>query len=223
MIVHRLTSALPDRRGTLRLLRLSLLVFIAAGLMLGVFLLTSGQQVERLSMATAYASLILLALALSIGPWNVLRAAPNPLSTYLRRDIGIIAAILTVAHTIFGLQVHMGGDFLRYFLDRTPGGGIGVRLDAFGFANHFGLIAVLIMLLLLGISNDASIRRLGPQWWKRVQRWNYVGAMLVILHGFVYQALEHRKLAFILCVLIVASVAFVLQVLGFWLRRRRPT
>src|SRR5262249_39435082 len=43
--------------------------------------------------------------------------------------------------TVVGLQVHMAGDFVQYFVHRKPGGGIGaVRTDAFGIANHLGLI-----------------------------------------------------------------------------------
>src|SRR5258705_12893777 len=64
---------------------------------------------HRLSMATAYTSLILLAVSLWIGPWNVLRRRPNPVSFDLRRDIGIWTGILAVLHTIIGLTVHLRG------------------------------------------------------------------------------------------------------------------
>lgn len=35
-------------------------------------------------MATVYASMVLLALILMIGPWNLLRGRPNPVCGYLR-------------------------------------------------------------------------------------------------------------------------------------------
>jgi hypothetical protein len=76
----------------------------------------------RLSMATAYAGLLYLAAALIIGPINVLRGAPNPLSINLRRDIGIVAGILALVHTIVGLFVHLRGDPIQYFFYRTPAG-----------------------------------------------------------------------------------------------------
>ncbi len=44
---------------------------------------------HRLSMATAYAGLIFLAVSLWLGPWNVLRRRPTPTSFDLRRDVGI--------------------------------------------------------------------------------------------------------------------------------------
>lgn len=62
-----------------------------------------------LSVATAYAGLLLRAITLLLGPWNVLRGRPNPVSTDVRRDVGIWAGILSLAHVVFGLQVHMRG------------------------------------------------------------------------------------------------------------------
>ena len=53
---------------------------------------------HRLSMATAYAGLIFLAASLWIGPWNVLRRRPNPVSFDLRRDVGIWTGILAILH-----------------------------------------------------------------------------------------------------------------------------
>ena len=58
----------------------------------------------RLSMATAYVGLGLWVVTLAIGPWNVLRARPNPVSTNLRRDVAIWAGIVSLAHVVFGLQ-----------------------------------------------------------------------------------------------------------------------
>jgi sulfoxide reductase heme-binding subunit YedZ len=126
-----------------------------------------------------------------------------------------MAGILALAHTIIGLQVHLKGDFVQYFFYRTPAGIGSLRYDPFGIANHLGLVAALIILLLLTISNNLSIRTLGQKRWKRIQRWIYVGAILVVVHGFLYQALERRALAFVACVLIVAAVAAFAQLLGF--------
>jgi hypothetical protein len=58
--------------------------------------------------------------------------------------MGIIAGVLAITYTIIGLLVHFRGDFVQYFLYRTPTGIDGVRFDAFGIANHIGLIAALI-------------------------------------------------------------------------------
>jgi sulfoxide reductase heme-binding subunit YedZ len=214
---------MANHRANPRLLRLLLLAAIAvAGTAVGYFALLPPDRSfsDRFTMSTAYVGLFFLAAALIIGPLNVLRGVSNPLSTYLRRDIGIIAGILAIAHTIIGLFVHLG-DPVQYFFYRTPTGIDGVRLDAFGIANHIGLIATVIILILLCISNNASIRRLGPEWWKRIQRWNYVAAIAVILHALLYQVVEEQKVAFIASVLIVVAGVMVLQLLGFWRRRER--
>jgi len=70
---------------------------------------------HRLSMATAYSGLAFLAVSLWLGPWNVLRQRPNPVSFDLRRDIGIWTGILAIVHTAIGLTVHLRGRMWMYF------------------------------------------------------------------------------------------------------------
>jgi hypothetical protein len=70
---------------------------------------------HRLSMSTAYAGLIFLAASLWLGPWNVLRQRPNPISFDLRRDVGIWTGILAILHTAIGLTVHLRGRMWMYF------------------------------------------------------------------------------------------------------------
>ena len=123
-----------------RFQRQLVLATIAALVTLAFFLLLpSPDTIWRLSMGTAYAGLLFLAAALIIGPLNVLRSAPNPVSTYLRRDIGIVAGVLALAHTIIGLLVHFRGDPIQYFFYRTAAGIVGLRSDIFGVANYVGL------------------------------------------------------------------------------------
>ena len=203
-----------------RVRRLPLLLASSTALTCLFFLLVPGRTLlERASMATGYLALVLVAVSLAIGPLNILRDVSNPPSINLRRDIGIIAGIVAIAHVILGLQVHFGGDFVRYFLDiKTNMGIVGIRVDGFGIANHLGLIATMIILVLLCISNNLSIRRLGPRTWKQIQRWNYVGAPLVVVHALVYQGVERRKAVFVAGVLVIAIGTAFLQLLG--LRRR---
>jgi methionine sulfoxide reductase heme-binding subunit len=184
-----------------------------------LLLLSSPDIIWRLSMATAYTGLLYLAAALSIGPINVLRGAPNPLSINLRRDIGIVAGILALAHTTVGLFVHLRGDPIQYFFYRTPTGIGGLQKGLFGAANDVGLFAALIIVVLLTLSNNLSIRAMGGASWKRIQRWSYVAAFLVIVHGLLYQAVEKRTAVLIATVLIVAAAVTMVQLLGF--RRKR--
>ena len=174
-----------------------------------------GVPVFRLSMGTAYASLGLLALALLIGPWNVLRRRPNPVSADLRRDAGIWGAALGIAHMIFGLQVHLPGRMLEYFLwSRSENRSIPVRYDLAGLTNWSGLAAAVILLGLVAISNDASLRRFGPGRWKRWQRWNYVAFALIAVHGAVYQLMEKRHPSWIVSFALMLATVVVTQLAG---------
>ena len=174
----------------------------------------------QISMATAYGSLFLLASSLAIGPWNVLHQKANPLSSYLRRDISIWAGILGLVHVVAGIQVHMGGKIWPYFFPGPDARyNFPVRLDWFGLTNYMGLVATVILVMLLCLSNNASIRALGGKRWKFLQRWNYVAALLTIFHAWVYQFIETRYVAYVVVMTIFALVVMCLQLAGF--RRAR--
>ena len=194
-----------------------LLLMIAIGIAFAVYMLLPRQPaLHRISIGTGFVSVIFVAAALTIGPLNILRRVSNPLSTYFRRDIGIMAGIFAIMHTIVGLQVHMGGDFVRYFFQKKANGEVdAVRFDAFGIANHLGIIAVLIIVVLVGISNNVSLRKLGPRRWKEIQRYIYVAAGLVVIHGLIYQIIERRQSVFIACLIAIAAAAATMQYLGF--------
>jgi sulfoxide reductase heme-binding subunit YedZ len=156
-----------------------------------------------------------------IGPWNKLRGRPNPVSGYLRRDIGIWAGVLGIAHVVVGLQVHLGGKFWLYFLPPADArSAFPLRVDAFGLTNYAGLGAALILLLLLSLSNNASLRALGAGRWKSLQRWNYAGALLVVAHGTVYQVIEERTAGFIAAFAAVVILAVAMQVAGVRNRKK---
>jgi sulfoxide reductase heme-binding subunit YedZ len=170
---------------------------------------SSNQVMFRLSMATGYTSVALIGWALVIGPWRVRRGRSAPVSTDLRRDVGIWGALFGLLHVATGLFVHMG-DPLKYFVYRDTGRALPVRFDLFGVANWIGLAATALLILLLLISNDMSLRRLGSRRWKAWQRWTYWTAALVVLHGLAYQWLEKGNggwvYVFVFTVLIVAAM-----------------
>ena len=179
--------------------------------------LPAGGTLFRMSMATAYVALGLLVATLTIGAPNILRGRRNPVSIDLRRDIGIWCAVVTLAHVAIGLQVHMAGMLLYFF--HAPGGGrMMLRLDLFGLANHAGLIAALLITLLLALSNDLSLRRLGVRRWKFWQRSSYVAGGLILLHGIAYMYIEKRIMPFVLLFAAIAGTALIFQFMG--LRRR---
>src|ERR1700730_6982542 len=125
--------------------------------------------ISRLSIGMAYPALFLTAAALLLGPFHVLLRKPNPVSFDLRRDLGIWAGILALAHTAVGLNVHLRGRMWLYFVDTQHH----LRRDAFGFGNYTGGVAALVFALLLALSNDVSLRKLGVECWKSLQRWAY--------------------------------------------------
>jgi len=181
------------------------------------FLFLRRDLISRVSIASAYSALLLTVTALLLGPWNVLRRKANPISFDLRRDVGIWAGTMAVLHTVIGLNVHLRGRPWLYFVDQHGK----LRGDLFGFSNYTGAIAVLLFLLLLAISNDLSLRRLGTQRWKSLQRWTYAAAALTFIHGVAYQHIEKRYLAFEAVVWATMVGVCTVQIVGFWTLRRK--
>ena len=166
--------------------------------------------ISGMSIGTAYPALLLTAAALLLGPWNVLRRAPNPVSFDLRRDIGIWAAIAALTHTAFGLNVHLRGKMWLYFVDAHHR----LRQDAFGFGNYTGAVSALLFALLLALSNDFSLRKLGAARWKFLQQWAYAAVVLTVAHAVLYQHVEKRIVPFHIFLYVVLVAVLFLQLAG---------
>jgi sulfoxide reductase heme-binding subunit YedZ len=171
------------------------------------------------SLVTAYASLLCLAVTLGIGPWQALRGRRLPTSSYLRRDFGIWTALLALVHVGFGLFAHMDGNLWLYFFRAPPHDTFPwPRIDPFGLTNDLGLAATLLLLVLLALSNNWSVRRLGAVRWKTWQRSSYWAAAAIALHAAIYQLLDRRTWAWLLaCWSLFALIA------GLQWAARRPT
>ncbi|HEV8534321.1 MAG TPA: ferric reductase-like transmembrane domain-containing protein [Candidatus Limnocylindria bacterium] len=173
-----------------------------------------------LTVATGYLALGLLALTLLIGPANILRDKRNPVSSYLRRDVGMWTAIVSVAHVMFGLQVHGRiSEFLSYFFAPKDG----PWLNSFGFGNWTGLAATVIVVGLLALSSDFALRRLKAASWKRLQRLNYALFALVLAHAFFYGALLRMTSPYTLLLVLTVIAVFLGQAVGIWTWRRRSS
>jgi len=173
--------------------------------------------VSRASFATAYPALILLAGTLLIGPWNLLRRRRSPVSSDLRRDLGIWAGLLSVLHAAVGQFVHLRGrPWLYYFYEPTEHHHvIPIRHDLFGLSNFTGLFAVFTILMLLATSNDLSMRALKIARWKTLQRWSYAAFVLVAVHTFGYQlGIEKQDLRFVALAALSVTIAITFQLLG---------
>ena len=97
-----------------------------------------------------------------------------------------------------------------------------VRHDLFGIGNDTGLLAALLFLSLLAISNDLSLRRLGTRTWKSLQRWTYMAAALTLMHAVAYQLVEKRQAAYDALLWATIAMTAVLQVAGWWRTKRKP-
>jgi methionine sulfoxide reductase heme-binding subunit len=168
---------------------------------------------HRASLASGYLAVIYLTISLALGPYRVWRKLPNPVSFDLRRDIGIWAALLATLHTAVGLTVHLRGRMWMYFLESLRP--VRAQLSLFGLANYLGVVATLLFLVLLLISNDFSLRTLGKARWKSIQRWSYIAAGLTVLHGFAYQVVEKRDLTWVLFLVVITALILACQLGGF--------
>jgi sulfoxide reductase heme-binding subunit YedZ len=173
--------------------------------------------ISQLSIGTAYPALFLTAAAMLLGPFNVLWKKPNPVSFDLRRDLGIWAGITALLHTLVGLNVHLRGRMWLYFVDEHHR----LRRDAFGFGNYTGAIAAVVFLLLLALSNDLSLRKLGAERWKFLQQWAYAGVALTAAHGIAYQHVEKRISPFEVVFYATVGILLAFQLFGVFKSRQK--
>lgn len=208
---------MPKTRLQRRLLQHILIGAGSVGLtILFMHLFPKRDFISQLSIATAYAGLFLTAATLLLGPFQVLQRKPNPISTDLRRDLGIWAGISALLHTAVGLNVHLRGRMWLYFVDDR----YHMRRDAFGFGNYTGALAAIVFALLLALSNDVSLRNLGVNRWKSLQRWAYAGIVLTAAHAILYQKIEERISAFQVVLYLVLGIVLAFQIAGALKRRQ---
>ena len=215
----------PRERTRRRVFRHHLPLFGASAAVAAALYLTRPYPdvITRLSFSTAYPALVLLAITLLIGPWNVIRGRANPLSSDLRRDIGIWAGVLGIAHTAIGQFVHLRGRPWLYYVYSRQEHHHGIRHDVFGFANYTGAVGVLLLVCVLSTSNDWSLRRFGKHSWKRIQRWNYFVIALAAAHAIGYLVIEKQKLPFDSVVAACIVIVLAGQAWGYSRRRRGRT
>jgi sulfoxide reductase heme-binding subunit YedZ len=185
----------------------------------------TGEEVEersvrrRLTTATGYVALALLALTLLIGPANLLLRKRNPVSSYLRRDVGAWTALFSGVHVIVSLTVHGSGQ-ISHFIDFFVADGSPLT-NSFGLGNWTGLAGLVVVAGLLALSSDAALGKLKAKNWKRLQRLNYVLFALVIVHAFFYGALLRETSPYTILLGVSVIAVAVGQGVGIWLFRRR--
>jgi methionine sulfoxide reductase heme-binding subunit len=220
-------APLPAGLGTGRAVRRRLIAHhlpLAVASTLGLLVLIAlspshgGFTVRQLAAPTGDVALVLLGLTLLVGPANLLLQRQNPVNSYLRRDIGTWTAIFSLVHVIIGFQGHSDRvfGFVDYFVaDGRP------RFDSFGLGNWTGLAATVVVVVLLAISTDRSLRQLKARGWKRLQRLNYALFALVVIHAIYYGALRRTGSAFTYVLLGPVNAVLISQWVGISLWRRR--
>lgn len=172
---------------------------------------------ESASFATAYLCLALLTIALSIGPVLALRTGRPALNSRLRRDVGIWAGLNGLAHVWLGTLVSMNSAYVAAFVKFAPAPpSAELRNWLFSLGAVAGYVVGILLLLLLALSSDRALRRLGAPRWKRLQRASYLAFGLTALHGLAFQLIEERS-----AVLVLLVVALPLAVLAMHIAARR--
>jgi len=174
-----------------------------------------GDTIDGLSISTAWLCVLIMAAALSLGPLRARRTGSPILNLQLRRDLGIWSGITGLGHLVFATMQSMSQQYMsQYVAVDLAGIGPDARASLFSWGSIIGFLIGLLLLLLLGLSNNRVMHRLGPKRWKRLQRLVYPVFVLTVLHGFAYQLLEIRSPYLIAVLVIIAAAIFVLQLAG---------
>lgn len=204
-------------RLTSHLMLANFTVFIC--IIAAVFAAPGQDILETLSVGTGYAGLLLILATLVMGPLKMLKTRKNPVNINSRRDVGIWAGITSLAHVLFAaaLQLSWGGTLWGFFFyaNGSP------KFNLFGISDDFGLVAALVVLFLLILSNNFFLKKLKGKNWKNMQRLNYLLFGVTLVHTFTQQANNGRNPLLVFGVIALAGVVVVAQSLGFVAYRKR--
>lgn len=175
---------------------------------------------ETISLGTGYVALLLVLLTLAIGPINMLKKRKNPVNMMFRRDAGIWAGITAILHVISSFTLYFGGNLLLYFFQQTDTG-LGFSFDLFYLSDYVGLIAELVILFLLVLSNNYFLKLFKGPKWKQFQRFNYLLFGVALLHTLGQQLTNSRNPVLTFGVIGLSGMVVVAQSIGFVVYRRR--
>jgi DMSO/TMAO reductase YedYZ heme-binding membrane subunit len=205
-----------------KLTHLLLAIGTAVGCWLTAALRPDAGVAHVLTIGLGYVALILGTATLLVGPLWLLRQRRNPVNIDLRRDIGIWVGLTGIGHVVFGLQIHLGGRILLYFVEPRPEG-YRPLTNLFGISNYVGAAATILLAMLLVLSNDLSLRWLRSVRWKLLQRFNYVLFVTTLAHTVGYQVVVSRERVMIGITVALVGLAVAAQIAGCVLHRTRRT
>lgn len=150
----------------------------------------------RLWRAVGDAGLILLFLALAVGPLVKLWTGLGRVWLVLyRRELGVWFGFFALLHTLLVLNGWARWDARRFLgYEYVPQLGRLARLEpGFGLANLIGLVAMLMSSLLMVTSTDWAVRRLGSGAWKFLQYSAYTVFYLSALHSAYFLFMHYTE------------------------------
>lgn len=161
------------------------LVVIFAVLATALFLYSRAEwsPMHRWNRAIGDVSLVLIAMAMMLGPLSRLWRSAARVLPY-RRELGIYAVVLAFIHATIILFGWVELDLMRLFgFEFHPGLQRYVMVNhGFALANVLGLLGLIYGLVLGLTSNDISLRLMGNNIWKYVQRGTYVLWWVSVAH-----------------------------------------
>lgn len=162
-----------------------LVVIVVAVVGTALFLYSRAEwsPMHRWNRAVGDMSLVLVAVAMALGPMSRLWRSFVGWVPY-RRELGIYAIILALIHFIIILIGWVQLDLMRLIgFEFHPGLQQYVMVQqGFGLANLVGVLALLYGAILAMTSNDRSLKWLGNSVWKFVQQGTYVLWWLSVVH-----------------------------------------
>ena len=173
------------------------------------------QAPDRFSIVSAYVCCGFFAIALLIGPAQAIRTGKPSTNNYLRRDIGVWAALTGLMHLVTATGLSMTTSYMDAYVnvgDRVPSDGI--RAQLFTWGSILGFIVGVVFLMLLALSSNLAMRLLGIRVWKNLQRMSYLAFSLSVAHGLAFQVLESRERILIAVVIGAATVILAAQLAG---------
>ncbi len=170
---------------------------------------------DQLSIVSAYLCLFLLGVALLIGPFHAIRKGKPLAHSYIRRDIGVWAALNGLLHFYLANILSMNYEYLGIYVENaTAPPSVAMRSDLYNWGTILGYVVAVLFIVLLALSNDWIVRKIGLKWWKRLQRVSYFGFIFTCAHAFAFQILESREALWVCVVLLVTVLVFVGQSFG---------
>jgi sulfoxide reductase heme-binding subunit YedZ len=175
----------------------------------------SAAAADRLSIVSAYLCLVLLGAALLIGPMHAFRKGRPLANSYIRRDIGIWAALSGLMHFYLANVLAMNYEYLGIYVENAPvPPSAEIRRELYSWGVILGYVIAVLFIVLLALSNDWIVQKVGLKWWKRIQRVSYLGFLFTSAHAFAFQALESREVLWIIVVLLITLLVLFGQASG---------